>query len=132
MKLRALVEGFAIPATVAAILAKDTLVKISADRTVDAAGADDFVVGRLFKPAREAAGLGTVETRGKELIEIKADGAIAAGDKVKMSSASPAGTQRVKKWVSQTDAAPGDKSDSMFGVCWFGGADAATVEIIVF
>jgi hypothetical protein len=132
MQLRATLEGLAVPATIAAILAKDTLMAISGDRTVAKAAADALVVGRLIKPAKEVNGSGTVETRFRSLIEIKADGIIAAGNVVKLSSADGSGNQRAKKWVGQTDAAAGDKPETMFGVCWLGGADAATVEVLVY
>jgi hypothetical protein len=130
--MRSQVEGLAVAATIAAVLAKDTLVGVTGNRTVNKAGADALGIGRLSKPSLEAGGSGTVETRFKELIEIKADGAIAAGDVVKLSSADGGGLQRVKKWVGQTDAAPGDKPETMFGVCWNGGADAATVEVLTY
>ena len=131
-KLRAQLEGLSVPATiVTANLAKDTLVRITADKTVDAQNADAFVVGRVLKPSKDANGSGTIETRFKELMEMKADGAIAAGDPVKASTESPAGTQRVKKWIGQTDTVAGDKPESLLGICWKGGADAATVEILV-
>jgi hypothetical protein len=132
MKLRSQIEGLAVPTTVAAVLARDTVVSITGNRTVNKAGADAVVVGRLSKPAKEANGKGTIETRFKELIEIKADGAIAAGEVVKLSAADGAGLQRAKKWVGQTDATAGDKPETMFGVCWNGGADGATVEILTY
>jgi hypothetical protein len=133
MKLRASDNrGLAVPAIVAAVLARDALVAVSGNRTVNKAGADALVIGRLLKPADEVNGSGTVETRFKELIEIKADGAIAAGDVVKLSSADGSGNQRAKKWTGQTDATAGDKPESMFGVCWSGGADGATVEVLTF
>lgn len=129
MKLRAQVEGLAVPATVVtAKLPKDTLVAITADRTVDKAGANAKSVGRLFVPAREAGGLGTVETRFKELIEIKASGAVAAGDDVKL--AAPDGTtgeNRAAVFVEGTDAEP-----RRFGRCWKGGADGATLEVLTY
>jgi hypothetical protein len=132
MKLRAQAEGLAILATIAAVLAKDTLVKITADRTVNQASANDIVIGRLAKPSRTANETGAVETRFKELIEIKASGAIAAGDRVKSAVADGGGNQQVAKWISQTDAAAGDKPDTLFGVCWKGGADGATIEVLTY
>ena len=85
-----------------------------------------------MKPATEVNGEGVIETPFKERITIKADGAIAAGDRVKLANADGGGIQRVKKWVSQTDATAGDKPDSLFGVCLIGGADAADVDILVY
>jgi hypothetical protein len=132
MKLRAQVEGLAVAVICAAVLARDTLVKLTADKTVDKAGADAIVIGRLVKPARDVNGTGTVETRFKELITIKASGAIAAGDRVKMAAADGGGIQRVTKWVSQTDAAAGDKPDTLVGVCFVGGADGADVQVLTY
>ena len=40
MKLRAHVEGLAVPATIAAVLAKDQIVTITGDKTVGAAGSN--------------------------------------------------------------------------------------------
>ncbi len=131
MKLRAQAEGLAVLATIAAVLARDTIVKITADHTVNKAGAGDIPLGRLVKPARAASETGSVETRFKELIEIKGSGAIAAGDRVKMA-ADGGGEQRVAKWVSQTDADAGDKPDTLFGICWKGGADGATIEVLTY
>lgn len=125
MKLRALVEGLAVPAIIAAVLAKDTLVAITADRTVGAAGAADIVIGRLFKPAREINGDGTVETKFKELIEIKATGAIAAGELVIMAADDPAGTQTVAPLAAEA-------LSLVVGICWKGGADNATIEVLTF
>ena len=128
-KLRAQVEGLAVPATVVtADLPKDTLVSITGDRTVDRAGANAKSIGRLFVPAREADATGTVETRYKELIEIKASGAVAAGDDVKLDA--PDGTtgeNRAAVFVEGTDAEP-----RRLGTCWKGGADGATLEVLTY
>lgn len=150
MKLKAQVEGLAIPVICAAVLARDTLVKLIANKTVNAAGADAIVIGRLVKPAREVNGTGTVETRFKERITIKADGAIAAGDRVKMAAADGDGNQRVKKWTAQSVLAPttvdsdlvnpyvtdadltGDSPDLILGVCLIGGADGADVDVLTY
>ncbi len=127
MKLRAQVEGLAVRAIFAAVLAKNALVKIVDDREVDIADTeDDFCVGRAVKPAKAIDGTGTVETRFKELIEIRADGAIAAGEFVKIGSVDT-GLQCVTEFVPGTDS-----PELLFGVCWFGGADNATVEVLVF
>lgn len=133
MKLRAHVEGLAITAIFAALLVKDMLVTITANETVNKAGADAVYIGRVVKPAKEVNGTGTIETPFKERIEIKASGAIAAGDRVKLAAADGGtGENRVAKWVSQTDLVAGDKADSLFGVCWIGGADGAVVEVLVY
>ena len=133
MKVRAQVEGLGILAIFAALLAKDTLVSITGNRTVNKAGADAVVIGRVSKPAKAVNGNGSVETRFKELIEIKASGAVAAGDRVKLAAADGVtGENRATKWTSQTDAVAGDKPDSLFGVCWNGGADGATIEVLTY
>lgn len=129
MKVRATSEGLAVPATVAtANLPKDTIVKITANNTVDKADANAFPVGRLVAPAKSTNGKGAIETRFKELVEIKASGAVAANDFVKL--ATPDGTtgeNRVSTWVDGTDSVK-----RIYGVCWKGGADGATIEVLVF
>lgn len=133
MKLKSQVEGLAVAVIVAtAALAKDTLVKLTGDKTVDKAGANAVVIGRLVKPARDANGSGTVETKFKELITIKASGAIAAGDRVKMAAADGGGIQRVAKWISQTDLVAGDNAETLFGVCFVGGADGADIQVLTY
>lgn len=132
-RLRAQVEGYAIMATFAAVLAKDTIVAIVADRTVNIAGANAIPVGRVSVPAKVADETGTIETRFKELVEIKASGAVAAGDVVKMAAVDPVtGENRVAKWTGQTDAVAGDKPETRYGLCWKGGADGATLEVLAY
>jgi hypothetical protein len=135
MKIRAhRSNGLNIPATIhTANLPKDTVVAISGDKTVDKAGAGAIPLGFVFKPARSADGSGTIETSFHALIEVKGSGAIAAGDRVKLAAVDgTTGETVVAKWVSQTDAAAGDKPDTLFGVCWKGGADGATLEVLVY
>lgn len=129
MKLRAHFEGLAVPAAVVtANLPKDTLVAITANRTVDKAGANALVVGRLFKPARAAGGSGTVETRFKELVEIKASGAVAAGARVKLAAPDPAtGENRAAAFAEGVDA-----EARYYGVCWKGGADGDVIEVLTY
>lgn len=132
MKVRTPDNGLAVPATIeTADLAKGTLVAITDDRTVDAAGADDAVVGHVFKPAREADGSGTIETKARHLVEGVADGAIAAGEEVKLGTTA-AGVQKFKKWTSQTDLVAGDKPESRVGICWLGGGNGDTVEVLMY
>ncbi|HEY9286273.1 MAG TPA: hypothetical protein VIP46_22670 [Pyrinomonadaceae bacterium] len=128
-KLRAQVEGLSVPATVAtANLPKDTLVAVTADRTVDKAGANALVVGRLFKPARKANDSGTVETRFKELVEIKASGAVAAGQEVKLAAPDPVtGENRAAVFDPAADTVT-----RRYGMCWAGGADGATLEVLTY
>lgn len=128
MKLRAQVEGLAIKATIVAILAKDTLVGITGDRTVGKAGANANSIGRVSVPAKVASGINTVETRFKELIEIKGSGALAAGAQVKLAAADgTTGENVVVAWVSGTDG-----YERLFGVVWFGGADGAVLEVLTY
>ena len=129
VKLRAQREGLSIPVTVAtANLPKDTLVAITANMTVDKAGANALVIGRLFKTTKVANGSGTVETRFKERIEIKASGVLAAGNEVKMAAPDPGtGENRVSLFDPAADAVT-----RRFGVVWKGGADGATVEVLTY
>jgi hypothetical protein len=126
-KLRAHRDTYNIPATiVTANLPKDTIVSITADKTVDRAGANALFVGRVLKPARAANGSGTIETRFNALVEVKASGAVAAGAEVKLAAVDPVtGENRVSTWVDGVDS-PSRK----YGVCWKGGADAATLEVL--
>ncbi|MBS1793359.1 MAG: hypothetical protein JSS81_05865 [Acidobacteria bacterium] len=129
MKLRAQREGLAIPATiVTANLPKDTLVSITADRTVDKAGVNAHAVGRVAVPSRTASGIGTIETRYKELVEIKGSGVLAAGAMVKLAAVDgTTGENVVVAWVSGTDGA-----ERLYGVVWKGGASGATLEVLAF
>lgn len=129
MKALAQVEGLAIPATVeTADLPKDTVVAITGDATVDKAAANGTPIGRLSVPAKLADGIGTVETKFKELVECEADGAITAGDWVKLGALSPStGKHTVKTWIEGTDALK-----RLYGVAWVGGADEATVKVLTF
>jgi hypothetical protein len=150
MKLRKQIEGLSIGVIFAALLVKDALVAITANETVNKAGAGSIPIGRVMVPAKEVNGRGTVETYFKELVTIKADGIIAAGDRVKMAAADGEGNQRVKKWTAQsvtptteadadltspyvTDVdLAGDSPDLIVGVCLVGGADAADVEVLMY
>jgi hypothetical protein len=133
MKINRIVEHVGLPAIIESVLPKDAMVEITGDETVDKhAGAGAINIGFVRKPAKVAGEKGTIETRFRATGEAKADGAIAAGDSFKMSTESPAGTQRVKKWVGQTDAVAGDKPETADGVCWKGGADGATVKLLFY
>jgi|GEM_PF-6068338 len=129
MKLRSQKEGLGLRATVAAVLAKDTLVKITADKTVNKAGsADDFHIGRLSVPAKANNGVGTVECRFKELVEIKGGGALSAGAIVKLAAADGTTGENVAvAWVTGTDA-----FERAFGVVWKGAGDGGTLEVLTF
>lgn len=129
MKLRAQTEGFAIPAAIAtANLPKDTLVAITGDRKVDKAGANANVVGRLVVPAKTANGQGTVETKFKELIEIKTVAALTYGQPVKLAAVDgTTGENRVDLWVSGTDSV-----ERLVGVIWFGAALGGVAEVLTY
>jgi hypothetical protein len=119
----------AVPATVVtANLTKDTLVSITANNTVDKAALNATPMGRLVVPSKTANGLGTVETRFKELIEIKTTAIVAAGDKLKLTA--PDGTtgeNTVGVWVSGTDGA-----ERLFGVAWKGAASGGVAEVLTY
>lgn len=134
MKMRAQVEGLAVPATVAtANLPQDSLVAITGNATVDKCAADGFPIGRLSVPSKTTNGPGTVETKFKELVEMEADGAVSAGDWVKLGAFSPTtGKHTAKVWTEGTAAADNDPVKRAYGVCWVGGADEATVQILTF
>jgi hypothetical protein len=133
MQLMAHIEGLAIRAIFAAVLGKDVLVAITANETINKAGADAVYIGRVVSPAKEVNGIGTIETPFKERIKIKGSGVLAAGDRVKLAAADGVtGENRVAKWVSQTDAVAGDKPETLFGVVWIGGADGAEMDVLVY
>ncbi len=128
MKLRAQVEGLGIPATVATVEAKDTLVAITADKTVGKAGANANPIGRLVVPSRTVNGLGTVETKFKELVEIKTSGALAAGVAVKLAAVDgTTGENVVTTWVGGTDS-----FERLYGVIWKGTAGVGVAEVLVY
>jgi len=129
MKLRAQREGLAIPVTVVtANLAKDTLVKLTADNTVDKADANAHAIGRLVVPSRTANGPGTVETRYKEKVEIKTTAVIAIGVYVKLTA--PDGTtgeNTVGVWVSGTDG-----WERLYGVACKAAGSGGVAEVLTF
>lgn len=131
MKLRSTREGLAVKALFVALLAKDTLVKItSTNYTVDKAVANDFLVGRVSVPPKTATGEGTVELAGrfKELIEIKAGATLASGAIVKMAAADgTTGENVATTWVSGTDA-----WERAIGVVWKGASSGGTLEVLTF
>jgi hypothetical protein len=69
MKLRTQHEGLAVRATVATVEPKDTIMTITGNRTVGKAGSNANPIGRLVVPPKTAGGIGTVETRFKELVD---------------------------------------------------------------
>lgn len=128
MKLRAQREGLAVKATVATVEAKDTLMAITGDNTVGKAGANAVVIGRLVVPPRAAAGLGTVETKFKELVECKTGGVLAAGATVKLAAVDgTTGENIVVAWVTGTDG-----YERLYGVVWKGAGSGGVAEVLAY
>lgn len=128
MKLRAQVEGLGIPAIIATVEPKDTLVAITANRTVGKAGSNANVIGRLVVPAKVINGTGTIETKFKELVEIKTGGALAAGVAVKLQAVDGStGENVVTTWVGGTDS-----YERLYGVVWNGTAGVGVAEVLVY
>lgn len=131
MKLRAHSGGLAVKFIVpTANLPKDTLVKITANNTVDKADANSFPLGRLVVPARIANGFGTVELSGrfKDYLEIKTTAVITAGDWVRLTA--PDGTtgeNTIGVWVEGTDSIK-----RLIGVAIKGAASGGVAEILTF
>jgi hypothetical protein len=99
-------------------------VTISGDNTVAKAGANAVPIGRLVVPARAVNGLGTVETKFKELVEIKTSGALAAGVLVKLAAVDgTTGENIVTTWVSGTDG-----YERLYGVVWKGALRALALR----
>ena len=117
-------EELSREAVFAALLKKDVIVKITGNRTINAAGAGDIAFGRVSVPARAADEKGTIETYFRELHDLETTTIIAAGDYFKISANAVDGSTRVAKWVDGTD-----DEELKCGVCWFGGAANATVEV---
>lgn len=129
MKVLANVEGLAVRATIeSAGLAKDTLVNITGDKQVDIAGDGEVVHGYISVPVKDSAeedGEGTVETRFKSLVEVKAvGGALAAGAIV--TAGAPASD------VSTVKAIGAGTYEKAFGVVWKGGAENALIEVLTY
>jgi len=96
--------GIAYPVIFAAVLAKDTLVRITANETVDAAAATHRVKGYVVKSATAINGKGTVMLRGQAVVEVKLSANLAAGIEVKMAANDGSGNQQVAAFVEGTDA----------------------------
>lgn len=128
-KIRAFPEGnLAIAVLVhTASLDKGTLVKISADNTVDkSTSEDDVLIGSVEVPSKEADGMGTVRTRFRALVDFQCKGVIAAGDRVK-AGAAVGSVQTLKKFVAASDP-----SDVVMGICLIGGADTEIGTFLIF
>jgi len=131
MKLNAQKEGLAVArgvSVVTANLPKDTLVAITGNKTVDKAGANAHVIGRLVVPAKVAGGQGTIETRYKEWLDIKAGAAVVAGGFGKLGVPdATTGENTIVPWVDGTDSIT-----RLYCVIWNGAALGGTAEILTF
>lgn len=130
MKLLAQREGLALPMTIAtAIHPKDTLVAITGDKTVDKAGANAHVAGRISVPSKSIGGIGTVEFRYKEYVECKiGSSAIAAGALVKLQAVDGTTGENVAiAWVSGTDAI-----ERLWAICIKGASANGVAEFLTF
>lgn len=87
--------------TFAAAMVKGDIVKVTANNTVDKAVATDVPRGEV-QSYNANLGTGAVRLRGRAVVEILANGNIAANTEVKMSSLSGS-EQRVAAWVQGTD-----------------------------
>lgn len=127
MKVLNQVEGLALRATIAAVLMKDQLVKISGDKTVAAAGSGEKAIGRLTVPARSSNGIGTVEVLAKERVEVKFSGNLAAGTYVRLAAVDgTTGESVVQVWTSGTHPV-----EALYGIVWKG-ANNALGEVLTF
>lgn len=105
---------------------------ISGDREVTAIGAaetevnTDKYLGYTLKPFKTGFDeLTTLQTRFRNLVKFIAGGTVAAGDYVRFEFSTGAITGQVVKWDKAADEA-----NQKIGLCWFGGVDTGTVEIL--
>lgn len=102
-------------------------VKITGNKEVGKAGANEFAVG-FVRVANANQAEYTVElTKAKAHVGIIASANLSAGALVKLAAADGDGNQRVAAWVSGTDAA-----ERLFGIVLAGGSSGATIEVLVF
>lgn len=102
------------------------LVYFSDDDTVSVAGADCANKAGILAWKDSKTGEGMVETFFHHEVYVEFDGAVAAGDWVKVGAPNANGEQTFKKWVSGTDA-----ETLRVGMCKLGGADEAKGEILI-
>ena len=97
----------------------------SGDNAFSKAGADCAnVVGILAYKASD--GKGTVETFYNHELDVEFDGAVAAGEFVKIGADNPSSEQCYKKWVQGVD-----NESLRCGLCIKGGADEEIGTILV-
>lgn len=98
-------EALGVTVIMAAVLAKDTIVKMTANETVGKADANATPVGRVSVPAKEADGVGTIESFFTEMIEIKGVGNCPAGSFVKLGAEDgTTGENTAVPWVDGIDS----------------------------
>lgn len=96
-------HGVAWPMTFAALMANNTLVRITANETVNAAAATHRIKGYVVKTPQTTAEKGTVMLNGRAVVEIKMSADLAAGVEVKMAALSGS-DQQIAAFVEGTDA----------------------------
>ncbi|MBX7170154.1 MAG: hypothetical protein K1X72_04300 [Pyrinomonadaceae bacterium] len=114
-----------VVAIFAAVLKKDQIVSITANKTVNKSGAGSIAFGRVLVPAKAAGEEGTIEVFYREYHDIKTTTNIAANDFFKM--AAPDGTtgeNTIAKWVSGTDA-----EELKAGICFNGASANGTASV---
>ncbi len=104
---------------------KNTLMKITDDRTVAAcSAAGDDAIGHCFVSPRADGGEGTVSTRFGHWVKAKCDGAIVAGAHVQVGD-NTSGEQRLKTYAGSDPRV--DK-----GVCLVGAGDEEEGEFLLY
>ena len=129
MRTLAYAHGLSVPATCQTANApQDTLVEITGDETVAVAGADAFVAGRLVLKSGLANSEVTVETRFRELVEMKFSAALTAGTKIKLAAVDgTTGENRAAAYVEGTDAA-----SRWAGIVWKGAGNGGVGKVLLF
>jgi hypothetical protein len=129
MRTLAYAHGLSVPATCQTANApQDTLVEITGDETVAKAGANAFNIGRLVIKSVAANSDVTVETRFREVAEIKFAAALTAGTKIKLAAVDgTTGENRADAYVEGTDAA-----SRWAGIVWKGAGNGGVGKVLLF
>ena len=126
MKVLNHIERLGLTVVMAAVLAKDTLVKLTANETVNKGAAGAIAIGFVRVEAKEVGGKGTVETFFSALIEIKGVGNCPFGTHVKLGA--PDGT------TGENTAVPWDSANDsptlILGLVFKGGNNT-TLKVLV-
>lgn len=126
MKNRVPAQGLSRAAKCAANLPIDTLVKITGNETVALADAGATVIGRTITPVVD--GDVTVETRYRELSDLKFAAALVAGTFFKLGAPDGVtGENTAVAWVAGTDA-----EAAKCGIVWVGAAAGANGTVMMF